>query len=75
MDLRILVRELRGIGVCLCLGMGHGRPPGEGNPVFLGEYSNPLQYSCLENSTDRSLVGCSPWGHIESDMTNEQTHT
>ena len=33
----------------------------------------PLQYSCLENPTDRSLVGCSPWGHEELDST-EQLH-
>ena len=37
---------------------GSGRSPGEGN-------GNPLQYSCLE----RSLVGYSPWGRKESDMT------
>ena len=42
---------------------GSGRSPGEGN-------GNPLQYSCLENSMDvRSLVGYSPWGRKESDMT------
>ena len=29
---------------------GSGRSPGEGN-------GNPLQYSCLENPMDRSLVG------------------
>ena len=30
----------------------------------------PLQYSCLEKSHGwRSLVGCSPWGRKESDMT------
>ena len=41
--------------------------PGEGN-------GNPLQYSCLENSMDgRSLVGYSPWGRKESDMT-ERLH-
>ena len=28
-----------------------------------------LQYSCLENSMDRGMVGCSPWGRKESDMT------
>ena len=34
----------------------------------------PLQYSCLEKSHGwRSLVGCSPWGRKESDMT-EQLH-
>ena len=30
---------------------------GEGN-------GNPLQCSCLEKAMDRSLAGCSPWGHI-----------
>ena len=42
--------------------------PGEGN-------GSPLQYSCLENHMDgwRSLVGYSPWGHKESDMT-ERLH-
>ena len=32
-----------------------GRSPGEGN-------GNPFQYTCVENSIDRSLMGCSPWG-------------
>ena len=42
---------------------GSGRSPGEGN-------GNPLQYSYLENFLDRgSLVGYSPWGHKDSDMT------
>ena len=41
--------------------------PGDGN-------GNPLQYSCLENPMDgKSLVGYSPWGRKESDMT-EQLH-
>ena len=40
-----------------------------------GENGNPFQYSCQENSMDkRSLVGYSPWGCKESDMT-EHTHT
>ena len=39
-----------------------GRSPGEGN-------DNPLQYSCVENSMDR------PWGHKESDPTEQLTHT
>ena len=35
-----------------------------------GGHGNPLQYSCLENPHgQRSLVGYSPWGHTESDMT------
>ena len=28
-----------------------------------------LQYFCLENSMERSLVGYSPWGPKESDTT------
>ena len=36
-----------------------------------GGHGNPLQYSCLE----RSPVGYSPWGHKESDMTEQlSTH-
>ena len=42
-----------------------GRSPG-------GGHCNPLQYSCLENPHgQRSLVGYSPWGHKESDMTEQ----
>ena len=42
---------------------GSGRSPGKGN-------GNPLQYSSLENPHgQRSLVGYSPWGHKELDMT------
>ena len=43
---------------------GSGRSPGEGN-------GNPLQYSCLENATDRGA-----WVHgglKESDTTNTFT--
>ena len=52
--------------------LGGEDPPGEG-------HSNPLQYSCLENPMEResdggrSLVGYSPWGHKELDMT-ERLH-
>ena len=43
---------------------GLGRSPGEG-------IGYPLQYSGLENSCgQRSLVGYSPWGCKEWDMTN-----
>ena len=46
---------------------GWRRSPGRGD-------GNPLQYSCLENHMDkRSLVGCSPCGHKESDMTERLT--
>ena len=41
---------------------GSGKSPGEGN-------GTPLQYSCLEKSMDRSLVGYNPWGCKESDTT------
>ena len=41
---------------------GSGESPGEGN-------GTPLQYSYLENSMDRSLVGYNPWGCKESDTT------
>ena len=42
---------------------GSGRCPGE-------RHGNPFHYSCLENPMDnRNLLGCSPWGHKELDMT------
>ena len=31
-----------------------------------------LQYSCLENSMERSLAGYSPWGRKELDSTEQQ---
>ena len=35
-----------------------------------GGHGNPIQYSCLDNPHEqRSLVGCSPWGHKKSDTT------
>ena len=35
-----------------------------------GGHGNPLQYFCLENPQgQRSLVGYSPWGHKELDVT------
>ena len=41
-----------------------------------GEHGNPLQYSCLENPHgQRNLEGSNPWGHKESDMTEQLTHT
>ena len=41
-----------------------------------GGHGNPLQYSCLDNPhAQKSLVGYSPWGHKESDMTEWLTHT
>ena len=43
---------------------GLERSPGEGN-------GNSLEYSCLENPTNRSLAGYSLWGHKKSDMTEQ----
>ena len=35
-----------------------------------GRHGNPLQCSCLENPHgQRSLAGCSPWGHKQLDTT------
>ena len=46
---------------------GLGRSPGKGNV-------NPLQYSSLENPHgQRSLVGYSPWGRKELDITERLT--
>ena len=56
---------------CVCIAgdlgsiPGSGRSPGEGN-------GNPLQYSCLENSMDRSY---SPWVCKKSDTTERLTCT
>ena len=45
-----------------------GRSPGEGN-------GSPLQYSWPgEFHEQTNLVGYSPWGHKESDMTERLTH-
>ena len=42
-----------------------GKSPG-------GGHGNVLQYLCLENHHEqRSLVGCSPWDHKESDMSKQ----
>ena len=39
-----------------------------------GGHGNPLQDSCLENPIQSSLVGYSPWGPKESDVTEWLTH-
>ena len=46
---------------------GWGRFPEKG-------HVNPLQYSCRENPTQRSLEGCSPRGHKESDTTEPRAY-
>ena len=50
-----------------------GSIPGSGSSPGGGQ-SNPLQCSCLENPMERSLVGYSPWGHKELDMTEATDH-
>ena len=48
---------------------GSGRSPGRG-------HGNPLRCSCLEKfHGQRSLVGSSPWGHGELDVTKGLEHT
>ena len=47
-----------------------GFDPWVGKIPLEGRHGNPLHYSCLENPHgQRSLVGYSPWGHKELDMT------
>ena len=46
---------------------GLGRSPEEEN-------GNPLQYSFLENSTDRGALWATVHGFAESDMTEQLTH-
>ena len=46
---------------------GSGRTPGEGN-------SNPLQFSCLENSMDRGTWRATVHGVSELDMREQLTH-
>ena len=48
------LKQYQIIGWGLFLYCSMGRSPGEGNGY-------PLQYSCLENSTDRSLHEMFPW--------------
>ena len=46
-----------------------GSIPGLGSSLG-ARHGNPLQYSCLENPIrQRSLVGYSPWGCKELDVT------
>ena len=47
---------------------GSGRSTGEGNGY-------PLQYSCLENSTDKGVWLAKVHGVAESEMTEQLTHT
>ena len=50
-----------------------GLIPGLGRSIG-GGHGNPIQYSHLENPHgQRSLAGCSLWGHKESDTT-ERLH-
>ena len=60
-----------------CDAGGPGLIPGLGRFPVEGS-GNPLQYSYMEPGSSvslrRSLVGSSPWGHMESDTT-EHAHT
>ena len=59
-NLPINAEDIRAVGSI----PGSGRSPGEGN-------GNPLQFSCLENPTDRgrSLVGYRPCSRKDLDTT------
>ena len=50
--------DIRGAGLI----PGSGRPPGRG-------HGKTVQYSCLENPRQRSVVGYSPSGCTELDIT------
>ena len=57
--------DIRDMGLIL----GSGRSPG-------GGHGNPLQYSCFgESLGQRTLVGYSPWGSLELDMTEAIART
>ena len=43
--------------------LASGRSPVEGN-------SNPLQYFCMGNPMNRSLMGCSPWSHSQTQLSD-----
>ena len=61
---RLVVKNLLANASDTDLISGSERSPEEGN-------GDPLQYSCLGKSHgQRNLVGCSPWGRKESDMTS-----
>ena len=49
-----------------------GFNPWVGKIPWVGN-GNPFQYSCLENHGQRSLMGYSPWGRKELDMTEHTT--
>ena len=71
-DAKVVKNPLTNVGDLRDVGLtpGLGRSPG-------GGHGNPLHYSCLENPHgQRSLKGYSPWGHKESDTTEQlSTHT
>ena len=59
------VGDVRGTGLI----PGWGGLPGGGHRSPGGRHGNPSQCSCLENPTDRVVVGYNPWGCRESDTT------
>ena len=63
----VVAQSVKNLPAVWVRSLGWEDPPG-------GGHSNPFQYSCLENPYgQRSLAGCSPWGH-RLDMT-EQLNT
>ena len=49
-----------------------GSIPGSGRSPWVGD-GNPQQYSCQEDSMDRSMVGHRPWGRKESVVMDQQS--
>ena len=47
---------------CLLMDLNHDCTLESPREFFREGNGTPLQYSCLENPMDESLVGCSPWG-------------
>ena len=56
--------------VSACIAGYLGSIPGLGRSPE-GGHGNPLQYSGLEYPMDRGVAGYSPWGHKESDRTEQ----
>ena len=51
-----------------------GSIPGSGKSLGEG-HGNPLQYFAGESPAQRSLEGCSPWDHRESNTNDATEHT
>ena len=62
------MQEIKSLNSTQIQSLGWEDPLEKGMAVFL---PREFQYSCLENSRDRSRMGYSPWGHKELDITEQ----